>query len=121
MVSDDVIKTLNNMVWSGAANYAVHQRHMGNALTEFTGLEPDKIEFDIYLSMYLGVSPHTELNMLWGYERNGTPCRLTIGTKAYGKYKWSILSHKIKMQTWLPNGNLAACTVSVSLQEYLAS
>lgn len=36
--SEAMIRTLSNMKWSGSAKYATHQRHGGNALTEFVGL-----------------------------------------------------------------------------------
>lgn len=49
-VSRSVVRTLDNMTWSGSARYATHERHLTNALTEFTGLDPDKITFDILLS-----------------------------------------------------------------------
>ena len=58
-VSDSVVETINNFVWSGSARYAAHQRHLTNALTEFTGLDPDGITFDIFVSAYLGVDPMT--------------------------------------------------------------
>lgn len=94
MVSDDTVETINNFMWSGSARYSTHQRHLTNALTEFVGLDPDKITFDILVSAYLGVNPMTEVNMIWKYERAGTAVPLTIGTKAYGKHKWSIIVTK---------------------------
>ena len=42
-VSDRTIETINNVTWSGSARYATHQRHGTHALTEFTGLDPDKM------------------------------------------------------------------------------
>lgn len=118
-VSDQVIKTINNMTWSGSARYATHQRHGTNALTEFVGLDPDQITFDITLSAYLGVNPIAEIVKLWDYERNGIAVPLIIGNKGYGKYRWSIINHKAKMQTFDGRGNVTSATVSVSLQEYL--
>ena len=48
-VSRDVVRTLDNMTWGGSARYATHERHLTNALTEYTGLDPDTITFDILL------------------------------------------------------------------------
>ncbi len=118
-VSDSLVRTLNNMQWSGSARYATHQRHLKDALTEFCGLEPDKISFDLVLSAFLGVEPQAELNKIWQYERSGEAVSLVIGDKAYGKYRWNVVSHKIKMQHFDQRGNLLQATVSVSLQEYL--
>lgn len=118
-VSADVVRTLDNMTWSGKAQYATHNRHAGNALTEFTGLDPDEISFTLTFSAYLGVNPQAELVKLWNYERKGTPVPLVIGDKPYGKYKWTIISHSTKLNTYDPAGTLATADVSVSLLEYL--
>ena len=118
-VSKDVVRTLDNMVWSGSARYAVHERHLTHALTEYTGLDPDKITFDILLSAELGVDPIAEVVKLWNIERSGRAVPLTVGTKGYGKYRWNILKHDMKMKTFYANGDVHTATVSVSLQEYL--
>ena len=118
-VSRSVVRTLDNMTWSGSARYATHERHLTNALTEFTGLDPDKITFDILLSADLGVDPIAEVVKLWNIERSGRAVPLTVGTKGYGKYRWNILKHDMKMKTFYANGDVHTATVSVSLQEYL--
>lgn len=120
-VSAETVRTVDNMLWSGSARYAVHQRHNTHAITEFTGLDPDKITFDITLSVELGTDPNIEVVKIWDYERNGTAVPLTLGTKGYGKYRWSITDHKMKMQYFDRSGNVTHAVVSVSLQEYLGS
>lgn len=118
-VSDETVETINNFVWSGSARYSTHRRHLTNALTEFVGLDPDKITFDIFVSVYLGVDPMTEVVKIWNYERSGTAVPLTIGTHAYGKYRWSIKSHKMKAQTFDKRGDITSATISLTLQEYI--
>lgn len=118
-VSSNMVKTIDKVQWSGSARYSKHQRHLKDALTEFTGLDPDTISFEMVLSLYLGVDPMTELGKIWTYERNGTALPLVIGEKGYGKYRWTIESHKIKMQTHDKSGNLTGATVSISLLEYM--
>ncbi len=118
-VSDDTVETINNFVWSGSARYSTHQRHLTHALTEFTGLNPDAVTFDIIVSAYLGADPMAEVVKIWKYERDGTAVPLTIGTHAYGKYRWSITNHKMKMQTYDGVGDVTSATISVTLQEYL--
>lgn len=120
-VSDDVIKTINNVSWSGSAKYATHARHNGDALTEYTGNDPDEMSFDIFLSAYLGVNPLTDILQLWGYERNGEAVPLVIGNKAYGKYRWSVVAHTVNFEHYDGQGNLLSATVSVNLKEYLRS
>ena len=118
-VSSDVVETLDNMQWSGKARYSTHQRHLQNALTEFTGIDPDTVSFDITLSRQFGVDPQAELVKIWTYEREGTPVPLTVGEKAYGKYRWNITDHKTKIKYFDINGNAMVATVSLNLQEYL--
>lgn len=118
-VSSEIVETLDNMQWSGKARYGTHQRHLQNALTEFTGIDPDNISFDITLSRQFGVNPQAELVKIWKYEREGTPVPLTIGEKGYGKYRWNITDHKTKVNHFDINGNVTVATVSLNLQEYL--
>ena len=108
-VSADVVEVINNITWSGKARYSTHQRHLRNALTEFTGIEPDEMSFDSL----------AEMVKIWTYERDGEAVPLVIGERPYGKYRWSIVSHKIKMQYTDKYGNITHAVVSVSLQEYL--
>ncbi len=118
-VSEATVRTLDNMVWSGSARYAVHKRHLTHALTEFTGLDPDKITFDINLTAELGVDPMAEVVKIWNIERSGRAVPLTIGTKGYGKYRWTITKHEMKAKVHFVNGDIHTATISVSLLEYL--
>ena len=119
--SADIIKTFKRMQWSGSARYSKHRRHLTDTLTEFTGVEPDTISFDMELSAYLGVDPMADISKIWNYERTGKAVTLVIGEKAYGKYKWTVESHKINSETHDKYGDLTSVTVSVNLLEYLKS
>lgn len=118
-VSRDTVRTLHDMKWGGSANYAVHKRHAGNALTEFTGLNPDTFNFSMTLCAQLGVDPMEEIKKLWKYQRTGEAVPLTIGRHAYGRFRWSILSINSVLEHTDINGDLYAVEVSVKLQEYL--
>ena len=118
-VSDEMVKTLTNWSWSGSVRYAVHNRHNYHAMTEFTGIDPDKVTFEIKLDKSLGVNPMEDVVKLWWYERDGEALPLTIGTTAYGKYRWVVVSHDVKIDSTDAVGNVIAVTVNVTLQEYL--
>lgn len=118
-VSDQTLLTLSNFKWSGSAKYAVHSRHNYHALTEFVGLDPDKITFDIMLMREHHVEPMKQIIKLWNYERSGTAVALLIGSHGYGKYRWNIVSHDTTVKYTDKNGNIAGAVVSVTLQEYL--
>ena len=120
-VSEEVVETIREVEWSGSARYAVHQRHNQNALTEFTGLDPDKIGFTIQLVRELGVDVVAEIVKIWNLERNGEAARLVIGSKPYGKYRWNVVNHSAKYTTHDREGNPIAAEVSLELQEYLRS
>ena len=118
-VNNRTVQTLDNMVWSGSARYAEHQRHLSDALTEFTGLDPDKMSFDILLSKDLGVDVRTELVKIWTYNRSAEALRLVIGSHAYGKFRWVIRDHQIKTKHFDSIGNIQTAEVSINLLEYL--
>ena len=109
-VSDQTVRTLKNFKWSGSARYSVHNRHNYHALTEYTGMDPDKITFDMTLLAEHGVNPLEEVVKLWKYEREGTAVALTIGTKCYGKYRWNIVSHTMTAEYTDRDGNTAGAT-----------
>lgn len=118
-VSSKTVSTLQDVKWSGSARYAVHQRHLQNALTEFTGLDPDKMSFAMTFSYLLGVDVMKQLVRLWEYERKALPLSLVIGSKAYGKYRWNLVSHTVQFENYGPDGSLLTAGVSVELQEYI--
>lgn len=49
----------------------------------------------------------------------GVTLPLTIGNHGYGRYRWTILSHKTKAEHYDGHGNIISATLSISLQEYL--
>lgn len=119
VVSREVFRTPKNMEWSGSARYATHERHNTHALTEFTGLDPDRFSFDILLTAEMGVDPLKEAVKIWDYERDGEALGLVIGGKAYGKYRWTIKNHKTRIEHTDAAGDMYAVEVSVELLEYL--
>ena len=120
-VSSETVETIDKLEWSGSARYAVHERHLQNALTELTGVDPDKISFELVLSRELGVNVSKEWAKLWTYERSGKALPLVIGEHHYGKYRWNLVSHKITAEAYDVNGTVSMVTVAIELQEYLKS
>lgn len=118
-VTPETVRTLDKLAWSGSARWATHERHLTNALTEFTGIDPDKISFSVYLNAFLGASVQTEIAQIFKYERAGTPLQLVIGEKAYGKYRWVITDHETAADAYDGRGNITSCSVKINLLEYL--
>ena len=119
VVSREVFRTPKDMTWSGSARYATHERHNTHALTELTGLDPDKFSFDILLTAELGVNPLDEVVKIWGFERDAEAVGLVIGGKGYGKYRWNVVKHETKIEYTDAEGNMYAVEVSLDLVEYL--
>lgn len=118
-VSSETVKTLDKLKWSGGANYSIHKRQAYHALTEYTGMDADKISFKVFLSSYLGVDVQSELTKIWNYERNGSAVPLVIGDKGYGKYRWVIQKHSTEASAYDGRGNITEATVSLDLLEYI--
>ncbi len=120
-VSEETVETIRDMEWSGSARYAVHQRHNMNALTEFTGVDPDTMKFTVTLVREPGVDMVAEIAKFFKLERGGEAVRLVIGDKAYGKYRWNVEKHSAKITAHDRKGSLIAAEVFLELQEYSKS
>lgn len=119
--SSRYILTFNNFVQTVSARYATHERHATTALTEFTGIDPESITFDVIMSAYLGADPAAQLNVLREYVRSGTAISLVLGTTVYGDYRWVITDYKVKAEHFSQSSGWNSVTCSVTLQEYLES
>lgn len=118
-VSSDRIRTPSKIKQSGSARYSTHQRHCGDALTEFVGNDPAKITMNIQLSAYMGVDPMACMDKIVKYCREGTVIPLVIGERSYGRYRWTIQSHTAELSQTDGKGNVLSMEVSITLQEYL--
>ena len=116
--SSRYILTFNNFAQTVSARYATHERHATTALTEFTGIDPESITFDIMLSAYLGVDPAAQIEVLRGYVRNGTTVPLVLGTTVYGEYRWVVTNYKTDPKYFSQSLGWSSITVSVTLKEY---
>lgn len=117
-VSDKTVRTFNNMKWQISGNYAEHDRHMKRDLLEFLGPELETISFEMNLSVFLGVTPLTELEKLRKIVQTGKTDRLVIGGKVYGAYKWAMTDINGELKRFDKKGNLLSAKVSVSMKEY---
>ncbi len=117
-VSSDTVRTFSNFKRSGSVNFSTHQRHGSIPLTEFTGIDPEKISFDIVLSVFLGTDPDEEIEKIINYERSAKTLSLMIDSKFIGGYRWTITSHDVKPTHYGKSGKIIRATVSLQLLEY---
>ncbi|MBQ7816359.1 MAG: phage tail protein, partial [Oscillospiraceae bacterium] len=97
-VSDKTVKTFNNMKWQVSGKYAEHDRHLKRDLLEFLGPELETISFEMRLSVFLGVTPLTEIIKLRSIIQTGKTDRLVIGGKVYGSYKWALTEMSVNLE-----------------------
>ena len=117
-VSSEKLETVSALKKNAVAKYGQHDRHLMQALPEFTGVQPQSLTFDLMLSEYLGVHPHQELYVLDQYLRNGDALTFVLGGYVYGSYKWVVESYEMKAEHYDHYGNITSCTVTVTLLEY---
>lgn len=115
-VSANQVKTISGLKRSISAQYSTHNRHLKDALVEYTGNEPEKITFTMTLSAFLGVNPKTEISKLREALRKGKIMRFVLGQDNFGN--WVITSLSITYERTDKNGNTLSAKVSVSLTEY---
>lgn len=117
-VSDKTVKTFNNMKWQVSGKYAEHDRHLKRDLLEFLGPELETISFEMRLSVFLGVTPLTEIIKLRTIIQTGKTDRLVIGGKVYGSYKWAMTEMSVNLERFDNKGNLLVAMVDVTMKEY---
>lgn len=117
-VSDKLVRTFDGMNWGFSAKYATHDRHIRADLLEYMGPEIETISFSMVLSIFLGVTPLSQIKKLRKMIRKGYARRLVIGGKVYGNYKWVMESGSVELQRFDKKGNLWAAKVKVTLKEY---
>ena len=119
VAQDQASRLISSMQWSGSINMETHNIHGHSSATEYTGQNPDEIELTIVFAQELGTIPMEEMTRLWTYMRKAEAVSLTVGTHAYGRYRWTITSLDNNLMYFDRDGDVRWCEVTVHLQEYL--
>lgn len=119
-VSEDTVRTLQDLSWSVSARYSTHQRHNNKDLPEKTGTELQTATFSMMLSAYLGVNPTTLFKKLVRIVESGKVCSLVLGSQRIGK-RWVAKSAQMTAEQYGRRGVVTIATVKVTLQEYPSS
>lgn len=117
-VSAQQVQTFESMSWQNDTRWAEHERHLKDPLPEFLGNQNDKMTFPMFLSVFVGTDPISEITKILNMERSGSAHYLVIGNKGYGKGRWVIQKSKIDMQRFDNHGSLLEAKVSVTLLAY---
>lgn len=116
-VSENMVRTFDDLQIESKTNYAKHTRHNKKPLMEFQYNDTDTASFSIYLSAFLGVNPLKEQKKIDKYRKKGKILTLVIGGKKYGT-KWVIVSHSKGFKRFDRKGNLLIAESKISLEEY---
>jgi hypothetical protein len=117
-VSDNTVRTFDELSWKVSAKYATHDRHIKRDVLEFLGPEPDTISFTMAFSVLHGTNPLYEVEKLNKVTSKGIANRLILGGKKYGSYKWVITSVSNTLKKYDNKGNCWAATAKVTIKEY---
>ena len=118
-VSADEVKTIRDLSKEGSATIQKHARHLKSALTEFTGYDPETINFSIRLSKILGADPKSVLQQIESHLKKGDALQLIFGAEKFGEDKWLITKYKNTYELFDKSGNYISVDVKLTLTEYL--
>lgn len=117
-VSENTVKTFDNISWKTSAKYATHDRHIIADVQEFLGPEPGSISFTMAFSVFHGTNPLSEVMKLNEMVNSGIAERLVIGGRVYGSYKWVISGVSSELKQYDNKGGCWAATAQVTMKEY---
>ena len=63
-VSENTVRTFDELSWKVSAKYATHDRHIKRDVLEFLGPEPGTISFKMAFSVFHGTNPLNEIKKL---------------------------------------------------------
>lgn len=117
-VSDNCVKTINNISRDFSASYTTHNRVGKKPLLEFSGTGVESLSFSANFSALLGVNVKAELARLESYLNNGRQLSFFLGKRKIGNYKWVITKLSEKYSDIDNCGNIISATVNITLNAY---
>ena len=116
-VSEKKYQSLRDLSWKSAARYSTHSIVGKKAILEYTGVDPDEISFELYLSAYLGVNPDRMLQKLEKMLQLGTRHLFILGTRQIGAGSWVITDLNRVAEHHYKDGTVATYTVKIVIKE----
>ena len=116
-VSSKTVKTIKSMTWKRAYNYSVHKMYGRKGILEYTGSDPDEIEFEMEISALLGVNPISMIQNLENMAQKHAVVKFILGNDVIGT-DWVITSTEIKSERYYMDGTMLTATLKVKIKEY---
>lgn len=116
-VSDKTVRTFKSLSWKTSATYSVHKMHGRKSLLEFTGQEPDEIEFEAEFSAFLGVNPRDMFEKLKKLCTNHKIVSFVVGTEVIGG-DWIVTNVDGSADSFFQDGSMLSMSVKIKIKEY---
>ena len=116
-VSDKEVKTITNMSWKTSVSYSVHKLHLRKGLLEYTGENPDEIEFDATFSAFLGVNPLAMCENVRKLMKSRSIVPFILGTDVIGS-KWVVTDFDVSADSFFQDGTIMSVNAKIKIKEY---
>ena len=116
-ISDKEVKTISNMSWKSSVSYSVHKLHLRKGLLEYTGEDPEEIEFEAQFSAFLGVNPLAMCENVRRLMKSRTVVPFILGTDVIGS-KWVVTDFDVSADSFFQDGTIVAATAKIKIKEY---
>ena len=116
-VSTTTVQTIKSMSWKRSYNYSVHKMYGRKGILEYTGSDPDEIEFEMEISAFLGVNPIKMIQELENMAEEQSVVKFILGNDVIGT-DWVITSTEIKSEKYFQDGTMLTATLKVKIKEY---
>lgn len=115
-VSAEAVRTIKNLSWKISANYSVHKMHGRKGILEFTGQDPDEIEFEADVFASLGVNPMEMIDNLRGLIDDHSAVKLVLGTDVIGS-SWVVTDLEISAEQFFQDGTMMSASFKIKIKE----
>jgi len=116
-VSDNTVRTIKSITWKMSANYAVHKLHARQAALEFVGLNPQELELQCEVSVFLGCDPMSLITSLQAILSSRTAVPFVLGTDVIGS-RWVITDISDAIDRMYKDGTMLSAKITVKIKQY---
>ena len=116
-VNDGKAMTIKEATWKVKATYATHKMHGTSSKLEYTGLEPQELEFPVEVSAYLGADPLVTIEDLNMMVESHQVVQFLLGNDVIGS-SWVVTEVSHKLNRFWKDGTLLSAEISIKIKEY---
>jgi len=117
-VSDQTVRTFDELVQRTAGRWEVHQPIGAPVKPEFLGQEQGIIEFDIHLNAQLGINPREEKEKIEAMVSDGSHAPLMLGNRPITNHDWYIEQCETTLNHVDAMGLIHVAQIHLTIREY---